>query len=296
MIAPAMFGDGDFVVARAALIRAVGIVEAVVLARIHYRARESYREAYEHGGEWWWNAPVEALADETGLSEKQVRRALAVLRDAGHVVAEKHHRGGSWDQSMSYRVALDLAETPANSHSPSRADASARRGVSHAPSGADEHAPSGADHPLQEEIKKREEPPSSPPAAVAVPSWRSPALREPPTVEPDGFDAFYAAWPRKVGRRDARRAWDSAMRRDADPAEIIAAAEAYASNPHVPPREFVPHPSTWLNRDGWADELPGPRGTERRLTNAERAMAEAIEDRRRELADAETLSILGSDR
>lgn len=67
------------------------------------------------------------------------------------------------------------------------------------------------------------------------------------------FEKFYSAFPRHIGRRAAERAWVSAIKR-ADPADIIAGAERLAADPNLPETRFVPHPSTWLNRDGWTDD------------------------------------------
>lgn len=66
------------------------------------------------------------------------------------------------------------------------------------------------------------------------------------------FDAFWTAYPRKVGKPNARRAFDSAMARA--PAETITAgAERYRDDPNRD-RAYTAHPTTWLNRDGWDDE------------------------------------------
>lgn len=77
---------------------------------------------------------------------------------------------------------------------------------------------------------------------------------------PDGFDAFWAVYPRKVGKPKAQTAYASALRRDFKPSEIFAGAERYRDDPNRLD-EFTAHPSTWLARDGWNDpELPA-RGT-----------------------------------
>jgi hypothetical protein len=71
------------------------------------------------------------------------------------------------------------------------------------------------------------------------------------------FDAFWKAYPRKVGKGAAQKAWAAAVRK-ADPDRIIEAVERYAW-PDEP--SFIPHASTWLNGQRWEDELPnmGPR-------------------------------------
>ncbi|KQR85191.1 hypothetical protein [Microbacterium sp. Leaf179] len=87
----------------------------------------------------------------------------------------------------------------------------------------------------------------------------------------DPFDDFWAAWPRKVAKPNARKAWAKAVKRST-PEIINAAAVAYRDNPHRPSTEFIPHPATWLNRDGWDDPLDGPRSNGR-PTPTDRATA-----------------------
>lgn len=109
----------------------------------------------------------------------------------------------------------------------------------------------------------------------------------------DPFDEFWAAWPRKVAKPNGRKAWAKAIKR-ATPETITAAAEAYRDNPHRPSTEFIPHPATWLNRDGWDDPLDGPRSNGRPTpTQKVVAIAEAgqrfIESRRGGLAPVTSL-------
>lgn len=74
----------------------------------------------------------------------------------------------------------------------------------------------------------------------------------PPPAEPDAFEAFWAAYPRKVGKIGARKAWGAAIRK-APAAVLIAAATAFAADPNREP-EFTCHPTTWLNQGRWEDD------------------------------------------
>jgi hypothetical protein len=65
------------------------------------------------------------------------------------------------------------------------------------------------------------------------------------------FDRFWSAYPRKVGKKAALKAWEKAIR-DADPETIIAAAQRYAANPNLEPK-YTAHPTTWLNQGRWDD-------------------------------------------
>jgi hypothetical protein len=73
--------------------------------------------------------------------------------------------------------------------------------------------------------------------------------------DPDQFDTFWAAYPRKCGRGQARRAWLAAGKKVSDFA-ILAALELQR-RAGVFDREprFIPHASTWLNGERWSDEI-----------------------------------------
>lgn len=74
------------------------------------------------------------------------------------------------------------------------------------------------------------------------------------------FDVFYAAYPRKVGKKAALTAWLKLAPDEALQATILGALAA--QRPHLDKREnkrFIPHPATWLNKGQWEDEIPGAR-------------------------------------
>lgn len=69
---------------------------------------------------------------------------------------------------------------------------------------------------------------------------------------PDLFAEFWATYPRKTDKGNAKKAWVKALKKK--PAgEIIAAAAAYAAT--KPDPKFTAHPTTWLNGERWDDEL-----------------------------------------
>jgi hypothetical protein len=68
----------------------------------------------------------------------------------------------------------------------------------------------------------------------------------------EDFTAFWAAYPRRVGKLDALRAYERA--RKLDSAENILAGVAKYKR-HLPDEaRFVCHPATWLNKGRWMDE------------------------------------------
>ena len=67
-----------------------------------------------------------------------------------------------------------------------------------------------------------------------------------------GFEGFYQAFPKRVGRGAALRAYRSAIKKTT-PGVILAGAKRYADDPNRKP-EFTKHPASWLNGEHWADE------------------------------------------
>jgi len=93
-----------------------------------------------------------------------------------------------------------------------------------------------------------------------------------------GFAAFWAAYPRKVSKPTALRAWAKAVRK-ADPDKIVAAAAAFAADPNLPPGQYIPHPGTWLNGERWNDPpLPSRNGRETQQQAMERGAAKAAQE------------------
>lgn len=88
----------------------------------------------------------------------------------------------------------------------------------------------------------------------------------------DVFDQFWSLYPRKAGKASARKAFsqlDEEKRADA-----MIGVLRLRNDPNLPPAQYIPHPATWLNREGWDDdpypkrdikpgervvEAPGPR-------------------------------------
>jgi len=68
------------------------------------------------------------------------------------------------------------------------------------------------------------------------------------------FEQFWKAYPRKVGKGAAQKAWAVAVRK-ADPERIVEGVERY---PWPDDPSFVPHASTWLNQKRWEDEVKIP--------------------------------------
>ncbi len=85
-----------------------------------------------------------------------------------------------------------------------------------------------------------------------------------PENDPDRFQEFWRAYPRRTAKGDARKAWAKALKNGADPGLMIGAAKQFAVRSRHTEARYIPYPATWLNREQWDDEpdpTPVPRST-----------------------------------
>ncbi len=184
------------------------------------------------------------LAKKTGLSERGVRKAINDLQSIGEL--EVDYKAGPKGCNR-YRVLMpDLAP--------------------HA--GSTRHHVPGTRHETTGDPAPRAPEPSlnHPPTEPSLEPSLSGALFEPQTKPPrktatkpgadPAFDAFWAAYPRKISKGHARKAWTTATATGTDPAEIITATEAHAARcaRNRTEERFIPHPATWLNGERWGDQ------------------------------------------
>jgi hypothetical protein len=77
------------------------------------------------------------------------------------------------------------------------------------------------------------------------------------TDDGGAFERFWAAYPRRVAKEAAKRAFAAAIKRGADVEALIAGAQRYAVERTGQESRYTKHPATWLNGGCWEDELPG---------------------------------------
>ena len=78
-----------------------------------------------------------------------------------------------------------------------------------------------------------------------------------PSADDAQFDAFWKAYPNKIGKKLARTAWGKA--KDRPPVEdVILAVKAQAQTKKWTKDngQYVPNPATWINQGRWDDEPP----------------------------------------
>ena len=108
---------------------------------------------------------------------------------------------------------------------------------------------------------------------------------KPPKGADGRFDKFWAAYPKKVGKFDAKKSFDK-RKPDDQLLEVMLAAIRVQSNSDAWRKDggqFIPNPSTWLNQGRWEDEgikllvtTPPRPDRDPALVKAERDFANAV--------------------
>lgn len=68
----------------------------------------------------------------------------------------------------------------------------------------------------------------------------------------EAFDIFWAAWPRRVARKDAFKAFVRAIRGGVSLDELLEGIDRYKAG--KPDWQDFAHAATWLNGERWTDE------------------------------------------
>jgi DNA-binding transcriptional regulator YhcF (GntR family) len=119
-----------------------------------------------------------------------------------------------------------------------------------------------------------------------------------PSNETPEFDLFWKAYPIKVGKAAALKAWIKAVKVDSADV-IIAGAIRYADDPNRHP-SFTAHAATWLNAHRWNDSPLPPRvltADEKKARELEESKAKTERERQeylkwqQEIREAEARSV-----
>lgn len=181
---------------------------------------------------------VAAIARKVRLKERQTQRVVNRLINDGFVIVEANKGGGIPGESRRYRIVLNrLTGVPYDT----------RTGDTHdTPTGAPEDADGCHFAPDRGVLDDT--------LTVIEPSLTVSRLSQ-----PDGFDSFWVAYPKKQAKGDAQKAWKKLKPNVSLIASILKAIEVQKSSESWTKDngKFIPHPATWLNGRRWEDEAEG---------------------------------------
>ena len=77
-------------------------------------------------------------------------------------------------------------------------------------------------------------------------------------IEPNMFNDAWLAYPRKVGKGHAEKAWAKAIKK-IDERQLCKLLSQYIDSLVGKDSKFIPHLSTWLNGERWHDDIEAPQ-------------------------------------
>jgi len=167
---------------------------------------------------------LDTLAERLSSSEKTVRRAIEDLVEHGAIT--KHNRGRY--NSNLYTVMVSPPEGTKMSFEGSKVSAEGTK--------------------MSQRVDKN------------VQVTRTTEL-EPENLS-TSFNEFWDVYPRKMGKGEARGAFQKAVTRFGLDT-VMEGVRRLAADPNLPAAQFVPRASTWLNQERWGDDpypVPDVRG------------------------------------
>jgi uncharacterized protein YdaU (DUF1376 family) len=118
-------------------------------------------------------------------------------------------------------------------------------------------APAMPQHEVTDATASKTDADAMPPTPTPTPT-PTPVLKNTP-ITPKGvderFERFWLAYPRKVGKDAAKRAFDKRRPDDALVTEMLKAVAVHTKSEswRRDGGQFIPHPATWLNQGRWQD-------------------------------------------
>lgn len=171
---------------------------------------------------------IRRLSDFTRLSPRQVLRVLEDLERQGVIERDKRGRGRIYKMGAPIQTAAARIGDTRDTYAEAIGDTGDMRQVTP----ATEIGDTGDTRSIQEDVK----------GSI-------------PGDELEGWDAFWASYPRKVSKKDALKAFRETRKVRPATAQLLAALAVFTSSKewHKEAGRYVPYPATWLRDERWRD-------------------------------------------
>ncbi len=176
--------------------------------------------ANRHNPDYGCFPSIKKIEEDVEFSEATIKRAIRTLESRNIIRVQKAFRPNGSQTSNRYFFKFEY-DTQCQADTP--------------PSATENPLPVPQRHPHKQVIHKQ----------VNEPILRSVDL---------GFEYFWKEYPRSVGKPHAEKAFKKASQR-VGVDKILEAVKPFADSVSHKPKKYIPHPATWLNRDGWNDDL-----------------------------------------
>ncbi len=232
-----------------------GLEEAIFLDSIMFwwRANRADNRNY-HDGRWWtYNSVAAYEAVFPWWSGKQIRRIIDRCREKGALLDGDFNEDRR-DRTAWYTPSDDLLELYGEAI-PEVGKCICPNGQMQMPNQANASAQTGEPLPCIDHVDNI--PPYSPPTGdgSAGKKRKKNEPKETADWKPERFEAFWNAYPRRVSRQDAIRAWDKLRPDDALIRTMAQALKRQLATEQWQQGIGIPYPATWLNNRRWEDEI-----------------------------------------
>lgn len=233
-------------------------------AKMVYLVLSSY--VGQHDTVWPSHATI---AEDAGLSRSTVKRMLIVLRERGLIRWTNHLAPGTECKTINtYEL---VAATPTPQQTPiaqpeprSTQTLGSERAIEDS-GWLPVDVGSGRATNEQEQLLEID----AVPEVEKNKNKDSPSNERAPTSVTDPrFVEFWAACPRKVGKADAFRKYQLAVRDGTSSSRLLEAMRRYATAMRGKDPQYIAYPATWLHKGRWDDEAPAPEQSFRRASSA----------------------------
>jgi hypothetical protein len=191
-------------------------------------------------GESWPSIPI--LAQKARLSERQTRKVLAKLEEAGEIRRTKstggRNRRNHYFINLSENPEIKTLNKEQGKNNPVLGDIKTLSPVT----GALNH----------HRTVNKDTGAKAPDSSSSISERRKQAA---PAAEPEAFTRWYEVYPRHEARVDAEKAW---WKLDPAPAlieKVMSATARYAAAKAGTKKQFIKLPASWLNGKRWEDDI-----------------------------------------
>lgn len=190
---------------------------------------------------------IRRLAGYARCSYSTAQRRLGELEAAGRIARAQRQRSDGGDSVYTYTL-LRVDPPGQVDQGVGQADRAPRSPGCEGPPG---HLGDRAEPP-------KDEPPTGEPSDALFDAGPPHVVDGGVEITDAAFEQWWTAYPRKVGKADARKAYQAAVKA-CPPARLLDAVERYAQQRAGEDPRFTAHPGTWLRQGRWDDEPVAPR-------------------------------------
>lgn len=195
---------------------------------------------------------VKLMAEQLGVTPKTVTQAINDLEELGLVerVPVPGEPGKFGRNDYRLREQRLVTWQPEVKTTDGKGEPEVK--ITHGPEVKNTYGPEVKNTYIEDQDKTLGRTPTSPQA----PQGGQGELAVPVPSLADDFADWYAAYPRKVGKKDAEKAYKRARKGGATREELLAGVERSVRSWRVEGRskDKLPYPATWLNQGRWEDE------------------------------------------